>query len=208
MDSRCRRCSPCAPCGRSDLAEWGAAASRDPRVPIHSIGAVGDATALVVLVPEAEPVLAIANAQMPAEKRLTAPAHITLIYPFMPPELISEEALTSFADFFDGFAPLSFELTIGWFGREVLLLVPTPSADLVALTDAVLARWREYPYYAGAYDTIEPHLSLGFGDAELLEPIAAALEPSTPLTVNAAAVSLLVGVPEAMKARDSFPLRG
>ena len=168
---------------------------------------MGDATALVVLVPEAEPVLAIANAQMSAEKRLSTPAHITLIYPFMPPELISDEVLTSLVHFFDGFAPLSFELSIGWFGKEVLLLVPTPSSELVALTEAVLARWPEYPYYAGAYETIDPHLSLGFGDAESLEPIAAAVEPSTPLAVNAAAVSLLVGPPEAMKERDSFPLR-
>ena len=192
----------------NDLRPLGGLASVASWRAIHSIGAVGDAAALVVLVPEADPVLAIANAQMPAEKRLTAPAHITLIYPFMPPELISEEALTSFADFFDGFAPLSFELTIGWFGKEVLLLIPRPSAGLVALTEAVLARWPEYPYYAGAYETIDPHLSLGFGDAQSLEPIAAAVEPQTPLTGNAAAVSLRVGPPEAMREQDSFPLHG
>ncbi len=95
------------------------------------MGGMAEATNLVVLVPEAEPLLAIANGQMPSEKRMTAPAHITLIYPFMPPELISDQVVTSLAEFFDGFAPLSFELNVGWFGREVLLLVPKPSADLV-----------------------------------------------------------------------------
>lgn len=169
---------------------------------------MADATNLALLVPEAEPLLAIANAHMPAEKQLKAPAHITLIYPFMPSELISDEVVTSLAEFLDGFAPLSFDLNVGWFGREVLLLVPTPSADLVELTEALVRRWPEYPYYGGVYGSIEPHLSLGFGLAELLEPIAAAVEPSTPLKVDASAVSLLVGPHDAMKAGDSFPLRG
>jgi len=43
------------------------------------MGGIAEATNLVVLVPEAEPLLAIANAQMPAERRMTAPAHVTLI---------------------------------------------------------------------------------------------------------------------------------
>ena len=167
-----------------------------------------DVTNLVVLVPEAEPLLATANAQMPAGKRMTAPAHITLIYPFMPAELLSDERLSSLAEFFGSFAPVSFQLNVGWFGREVLLLVPEPSADLVGLTQAVIRRWPEYPYYGGIYDTIDPHLSLGFGDAELLEPIAAAVEPSTPIDVTASAVSLLVGPHEAMKAEQAFPLQG
>ena len=44
-----------------------------------------EATNLVVaLVPEADDALAASNGLLPPDKRLTAPAHITFVYPFLP----------------------------------------------------------------------------------------------------------------------------
>lgn len=83
---------------------------------------MADVSNLVVLVPEAERVLAASNALVPPEQRLTAPAHITLVYPFIPPEAITPAVTAELAAFFQPLPRLSFELTIGWFGREVLLL--------------------------------------------------------------------------------------
>lgn len=162
-------------------------------------------TNLVVMVPEADPALEIANGSAPPDERLRAPAHITLVYPFIPPATAVDRA-DELASFFADQEPLTFELEVGWFGREVLLLRPNPEVGLVKLTEAVNARWPEYPYYGGTYDVIEPHLSLGFGTETTLAPVADAVAAITPLTVKVDAVTLLVGPHENMQPGPSFRL--
>lgn len=164
-----------------------------------------EATNLVALVPEADDALAASNRLLPDDKRLTAPAHITLVYPFLPLGAV-EAARAEVESSFAGLSPVSFRLDVGWFGREVLLLIPDPAEPLIRLTRSVLDQWPEYPYYGGLYDQVEPHLSLGFGTEELLEPIAAAMEAYVPIPVTIAAVTLLVGPHESMTAGPSFRL--
>lgn len=162
-------------------------------------------TNLAVLVPEAEDALVASNRLLPIDQRLTAPAHITLVYPFMTRDAVPV-ASAEMESFFMDLRPVSFSLHVGWFGREVLLLAPDPTEPLVQLTRSVLDRWPEYPYYGGAYDKVEPHLSLGFGTAKVLEPIAAAVEAYTPISVTVTEVTLLVGPPDRMIAGQSFRL--
>ena len=164
-----------------------------------------EATNLVALVPEADDALTVSNRLLPHDKRLTAPAHITLVYPFLPSSAV-EAAKAEMERFFAGLHPMSFKLNLGWFGREVLILIPDPAEPLIHLTQSILDQWPEYSYYGGLYDEIEPHLSLGFGTAELLEPIAVALEAYVPISVTIAAVTLLVGPHESMTVGQSFRL--
>lgn len=183
----------------------------EPATPQRPVGAaaritvVEEATNLVVLVPEADDALAASNRLLPRDKRLIAPAHITLVYPFMPSGALVA-ARAEMESFFAGLSPVSFRLHVGWFGREVLILVPDPAEPLIHLTQSILDRWPEYPYYGGLYDKVEPHLSLGFGTAKLLEPIAAAMEAYVPISVTVAEVALLVGPHERMTAGQSFRL--
>ena len=169
---------------------------------------MGDITNLVLLVPEAERVLAAANALVPPGQRLTTPAHIKLVYPFIPPEALTPAARAERVAFFNAVPPLTFELGVGWFGREVLLLQPSPAGALVELTQATLDRWPDYPYYGGAYDEIVPHLSLAFGTAEMLERIASEVERFTPISTTVRDVKLLIGPHERMTPRASFALGG
>lgn len=155
------------------------------------------ASNLVLLVPEAQPAVDLCNAGMPLSKRLTAPAHITLVYPFMPPSEV-EGASADLRAFFADLSPLRFTLDVGWFGREVLLLRPSPDDAMIELTERVIARWPDFPYYGGQYDTIDPHLSLAFGDAASLDPLAATVNGFTPMAVAIQAVTLLTGPHEAM----------
>ena len=149
--------------------------------------------------------LAEANRRMPADRRLTAPAHITLVYPFMPPAALTAPALEDLRIFFSARPALAFDLALGWFGREILLLRPEPASGLVEVTEAILERWPEYPYYGGAYDVIEPHLTLAFGTAAELEPIATSFESQLPLRAHVEEVTLLVGPEDQMRAGPSFP---
>ncbi len=118
----------------------GGAAVRRPESAV-----VEDATNLVVLVPEADDALAASNRLLPSDKRLTAPAHITLVYPFLPSDLVVA-ATAEMENFFAGLRPVSFRLHVGWFGREVLILIPDPAEPLIELTRSVLDQWPEYPY--------------------------------------------------------------
>lgn len=159
-----------------------------------------------MLVPQAEPILAEANRRMPRHRRLTAPAHITLVSPFMPPASLTGPVLDDLGTFFSDRPALTFDVALGWFGREVLLLRPVPASGLVELTEAIVKQWPAYPYYGGAYDVIEPHLSLAFGTARELEPIASALASQLPLRVAVDKVTLLVGPDAHMRPGPSFPL--
>lgn len=78
---------------------------------------VESATNLVVLVPEADDTLAAANRLLLSDKRLTAPAHITLVYPFLPSDLVVA-ARADDGELFAGLSPVSFRLHVGWFGRS------------------------------------------------------------------------------------------
>jgi len=163
------------------------------------------ASNLVVMAPQAQPAVDLCNAAMPPERRLRAPAHITIVYPFIPPALI-DAAGPELRSFFSAQPPLRFALDVGWFGREVLLLRPNPEDALVALTRAVVARWPKYPYYGGAYDVIQPHVSLAFGHRDELEPLADEVSAIAPIEVEATKVSLLTGPHELMTVFDHYPL--
>lgn len=136
-------------CAEDDLASW------------------GDITNLVLLVPEADRVLAAANALVSPGQRPRRTSRSC--FPSFLRRRSRPAARAELAAFFSAVPPFTFELGVGWFGREVLLLQPSPAGALVDLTQATLDRRPEYPYYGGAYDEIVPHLSLPFGAAEMLE---------------------------------------
>ena len=161
---------------------------------------------LAISVPEADAVLALVRSTFDGEVQpIGVNAHITIMYPWMPPSLIDEEAINELASLFSDFPCFDFSLKLGWFGREVLLLVPEDDSPFVRLTEAVLNHWPQYPYYGGEYDKIEPHVSLAWGEEENLARIAKLLSPHLPVTGNTTSVSLSTGKTGLMTCRASFP---
>lgn len=134
------------------------------------------------------------------------PPHITLQYPWMPPAQIDERVLAEACSLFAAFPAFDFSLRLGWFGREVLLLVPDDPTPLIRLTEAILRRWPEYPYYGGQYDAIEPHVTLAFGNEASLSALAAEIAGHVPIRARASAVTLNTGEPGHMSIRARFPL--
>jgi hypothetical protein len=116
-------------------------------------------TALIVPVPEAAPYYQTGNG---------VPAHTTILFPFLEPGAIDEEALAGF------FAPFpAFDFTLDRFERfedGTPWLHPDPPTRFVDLTAAVWQRWPECAPYEGAYDEIIPHVTVTVADVPL--PIA------------------------------------
>jgi hypothetical protein len=130
-------------------------------------------TALIVPVPEAEPQVGELRFAHDPSAALGAPAHVTILVPFLDTAELDEAAI---ADLISGFPAFDFELDrVERFPDGGTWLRPVPSRPFVDLTAAVWERWPECPPYEGAFDEVIPHLTVSRTpiDVELQLPIAA-----------------------------------
>jgi 2'-5' RNA ligase len=88
------------------------------------------------------------------------PAHITLIYPFMPPSELKDdvrrrvEAIVA--------AESGFAFVLANVGRwpNVVYLEPEPDEPFRRLTNALAQAFPDYPPYEGVYEDVIPHLTV------------------------------------------------
>jgi len=166
-----------------------------------------DQSVLAISLPQADNILSFARSQFKGEvPPAGVPPHITLLYPWMPPSQIDAKVLAELALLFAGFSTFGFSLKLGWFGREVLLLVPGNPAPFIRLTKAIIRQWPEFPYYDGAYNDIKPHVSLAYGNESSLSELATQITDQVPVHSRASSVTLSVGRPGHMITRAEFPL--
>jgi 2'-5' RNA ligase len=117
---------------------------------------------ILVPVPEAEPAVGRHRAQLDRAAAWGVPAHVTVLYPFVPPDTITgtviEKARAAVAQVpaFD----CEFRRS-AWFGDDVVWLAPEPAAPFRALTSAVHAAFPLYPPFGGVYADVVPHLTIG-----------------------------------------------
>jgi hypothetical protein len=122
-------------------------------------------TALIAPVPEAEPAVGATRATHDSSAARGVPAHITILFPFLPPDEIDDAALR---DLFTRFAPFDFTLDrVERFEDGHVWLRPNPSWRFADLTAAVWERWPERPPYEGAFDVVIPHLTVSDTPIEL-----------------------------------------
>jgi len=138
-------------------------------------------TALIVAVPEAEAAVAELRLQHDSSAALGVPAHLTILFPFVAPDAVDEDAL---ADLFAGHDAFDFELvSVETFDDGHVYLVPTSPERFVALIDAVWRRWPDHPPYEGAFETVVPHLTISE------RPLECAIE--LPIAARADTVTLI-----------------
>lgn len=125
-------------------------------------------SALIVRVPEAEPHVAHLRERFDPSARLGVPAHITLLFPFMSPELVTPSVRASVSKLASSVAAFSFKLgPIKRFPGAVYLAAE-PAAPLVALVQQLARLFPEFPPYGGQHAAIVPHLTVAqAGEAEL-----------------------------------------
>ena len=152
-------------------------------------------SALLLVVPEAEPIVHEHRAQFDRAARVGVPAHLTVIYPFRPVDALSADDLGRLRTVFRSAIRFTVELrTTGWFGDDVLFLVPENSAPIIDLTRQVEAAFPEYPIYGGQFEDIHPHLTIGHDcGAENLRRIQDVVTPTLPVTHHATAIQLWSG---------------
>jgi 2'-5' RNA ligase len=154
-------------------------------------------SALIVEVPEAEPYVAGYRNEHDPTTRWGVPAHITLLFPFLPPDLITAEHHHLLRATVSKMQSFTIELaTVDEF-PGVLWLDPLPAHHLIRLTHALWEAFPETPPYGGQHDRIHPHLTVAMtADEEahdfLREQIRYELAPHLPIVVPVTSITLSV----------------
>jgi 2'-5' RNA ligase superfamily len=122
----------------------------------------GGESAVLVPVPEAEPAVGRHRARLDRAAAQGVPAHVTVLYPFVPPAEITAATIEALAAAVGCVAAFDCRFAVtAWFGEEVVWLAPRPDAPFRALTRAVCAAFPGYLPYRGAHDDAVPHLTIG-----------------------------------------------
>jgi 2'-5' RNA ligase len=166
-------------------------------------------SALVIVVPEAEPYVSDWRAQYDWSAQRGVPAHITLLYPFAPTEKIDEQLLGDLRELFATHSAFSFDLPRVARWPEVAWLAPDPDQPFRALTASIVALFPDYQPYEGVHADVIPHLTVAEGGVELQDRVEAAVSGHLPIRARADDIALLVENDEGRwHEAHRFPLSG
>ncbi len=153
-------------------------------------------TALIVRIPEAEAHVASLRNRFDASVHLGVPAHITVLAPFMAPERITPRVLVQIQAALSQVPSFAFSLSqVRRFPASVYL-APEPAKPFVALTQALVCTFPEFPPFRGQHESVVPHLTVANGNAIEAEVPASAelqavVQSSGPISGFCSSVSLL-----------------
>ncbi len=150
-------------------------------------------SALIVEVPEAEPAVARHRRHLDDNAPLGIPAHVTVLFPFMPPETISPSVLAELEHLFAAVSRFRFRLErTDWFGTNVLWLAPSEPEPFRALTNRVYEAFPAFPPFEGQHDVVVPHLTIGHSHpVNDLRAAEVAVQAYLPIDAHATAVALM-----------------
>lgn len=153
-------------------------------------------SALVVLVPEAENLVARFRAAHDPVAAAGIPAHVTVLFPFVSPAQIDDRVLNRLRACLRAHQPFDFVLDRIKQLPGVIGLAPEPDDPFRSLTSAVWAAFPECPPYEGKHSDIVPHLTIGSATNErvlesITQDLAAMAERFLPIPVRATKVALM-----------------
>lgn len=147
-------------------------------------------TALVIVLPAAEPALAAARRVDPGLVRPGLAAHVTALYPFLPDASLTSSVFDAVRLLASGVSPTEVRL-VEFLSAPGFAALPAPA--LQPVTDAVCARWPEVLPYGGRFGPRPPaHMTVAMGgDDEALSRVGDEVRPLLPLTDRATALQLV-----------------
>ncbi|GAA4606916.1 2'-5' RNA ligase [Actinoplanes octamycinicus] len=152
-------------------------------------------SALIVPVPEAEPAVAGLRARLDRSASWGVPAHITVVFPFLPPEQLTAPVLAAVRRIAAGVPRFYLSLDkLGWFDERVLWLAPHPADPFRELTNRLAVRFPAAQPYGGQFTEVIPHLTVGHNHpAATLAEAAAQVQPLLPIRARITALRLITG---------------
>ncbi len=170
---------------------------------------VASETAFIVIVPEAEPYVRELRERFDPTAKQGVPAHITLLYPFMPPAQVDAAVLAragatlSGADFF-------FRLVKVEHFPSATYLRPEPMEPFITLTKALIETFPAFLPYGGRYDGTIPHLTVAQDayDREIVTKELKARLPERGVDARCKEITLIENSSGFWKRMHSFVLIG
>jgi 2'-5' RNA ligase len=115
----------------------------------------------MVVVAEAEPAVAQLRRQLDPVARLGVPAHVTVLFPFIPASEIQGAVMVRLAALFRTVPAFTHNFVrTAWFGDEVLWLGSDAAQVFRSLTQLVWTAFPAYPPFEGQFDDVVPHLTI------------------------------------------------
>ena len=168
-------------------------------------------SALVILAPEAEPLVKPFRDRYDPSAAQGVPAHFTILYPFKPPSELTAAVVGTLNDLFLRFPPFTIALSELRRFPEVLYLTPRPTEPIKQLIQATAERFPETPPYKGEFAEVIPHLTIAqVNDSQRLNAITAdfqrAAQDRLPLQVSVSEVTLMDNESGLWRVRAAFRL--
>ena len=169
-------------------------------------------SAILVPVPGPEPVVGQLRAGLDRSASRGIPAHVTVLYPFVPPGQITPAVIQMAAAAVGSVPAFGCRFAgTGWFGEDVLWLAPEPAGPFRALIAAVHAAFPQYPPFSGAFADVIPHLTVGDrpeGGISALRAAEAQVLPMLPVRTRVSRAWLMTGTraPGSWQRLATFPL--
>jgi 2'-5' RNA ligase len=114
-----------------------------------------------IIVPVQVPIaLARLRDRMDPSAAQGVPAHVTLLYPFMPPAALTNQVRATVERIIAAQPSFPFTLTsvVRW--PNVVHLAPEPAEPFRALIGALAEAYPDYPPYGGAHAEVIPHVTI------------------------------------------------
>jgi hypothetical protein len=144
-------------------------------------------------VPEAETLVGPLRERHDAAAGAGLPAHITILYPFLPVYRIEFTDLARLSAFFAATPTIAYALTEVRRFPGVVYLAPEPDRPMRELISRLRALYPEYPPYGGKYPEVVPHLTVAqTEEVEVLDEVAAALAGGLPIRCSATEAWLMM----------------
>jgi 2'-5' RNA ligase len=140
---------------------------------------------IIVPVPEAEPLLGSLRGRHDRVAALGVPAHITLLYPFLPPPSALDQ-LQELQTLFQATPAFEFSLVDVRRFAATLYLHPSEAGRFRALTDQLSFRWPACKPYNGAFADVIPHLTVADKvDSVTMDTVEPSIRPHLPIRCTA-----------------------
>lgn len=117
-------------------------------------------TALLLPVPAADRLLTKIAGRYPTTVRPGLPAHLTVLYPFVPAESLDGATVHTCAGIAERTTPIDVRFTHCRVRGDMAYLGPEPAAPVDALLRAVRTRWPRLRPYEGRFADAPPHVTL------------------------------------------------
>jgi 2'-5' RNA ligase len=160
-------------------------------------------------VPEAERYISRYRQRFDPSARRNVPAHVTILYPFMPPDQVDAEVIAMLGGIAASVPRFDYRMRETRRFPVALYLAPDPDRYFSALTEAVHRAFPDYPPFEGKFDVVVPHVTVAHGDEPQLCEIEVELRialPAAGITAHCAELILIENSSGRWETLRTFPL--